>query len=44
MTYEIRLHPDADDYIKTKDSKSQRIIKNNLRKLEEEPYPRLTAD
>jgi mRNA-degrading endonuclease RelE of RelBE toxin-antitoxin system len=40
MTYEIRLHPDADDYIKAQDSKSQRIIKNNLKKLEEEPYPR----
>jgi mRNA-degrading endonuclease RelE of RelBE toxin-antitoxin system len=40
MTYEIRLHPDADDYIKARDSKSQRIIKNNLKKLEEGPYPR----
>lgn len=40
MTYEIRLHPDADEYIKAKDPKSQRIIKNNLRKLEEESYPR----
>lgn len=40
MTYEIRLHPDANNYIKSKDSKSQRIIKDNLRKLEEEPYPR----
>jgi mRNA-degrading endonuclease RelE of RelBE toxin-antitoxin system len=40
MTYEVRLHPDANQYIQSKDSKSQRIIKQNLRKLEEEPYPR----
>lgn len=40
MTYEIRLHPDASKYINSKDAKSRRIIKDNLEKLEEEPYPR----
>lgn len=40
MTYEIRLHPDADEYIKSRGAKGKRIIKNNLEKLEEDPYPR----
>lgn len=38
--YEIRLHPDANEYIQKLDSKSQRIVKDNLRKLEDDPYPR----
>jgi mRNA-degrading endonuclease RelE of RelBE toxin-antitoxin system len=39
MTYEIRIDTEALDFLESLDDKSSRIIKNNLQKLEEEPYP-----
>jgi mRNA-degrading endonuclease RelE of RelBE toxin-antitoxin system len=39
MTYEIRIDVDAAEFLNTKDHKTQSIIKDNLRKLSDEPYP-----
>lgn len=40
MTYDVRLDTGAAEYLDSLDSKSKRIVKDNLRKLEEDPYPR----
>lgn len=40
MSYNILLGDDARDYLAALDEKSQRIVKDNLRKLEDDPYPR----
>lgn len=40
MSYDILLSDDARDYIVVLDSKSKRIVKENLRKLEDDPHPR----
>lgn len=39
MTYEVRIDQEALEFLHSLDQKSRRIIKENLRKLEEEPYP-----
>ena len=39
MTYEVRIDQDALEFLQSLDQKSRRIIKDNLGKLEEEPYP-----
>lgn len=40
MSYNILLGDDARDYLTALDEKSQRIVKENLRKLQDDPYPR----
>jgi mRNA-degrading endonuclease RelE of RelBE toxin-antitoxin system len=40
MSYEILLADDAREYIAALDDKSTRIVKENLRKLADEPYPK----
>jgi len=40
MSYNVQLAEDANAYYQTLDEKSQRIVRNNLKKLEDEPYPR----
>jgi len=40
MSYEILLGADAREYVAALDDKSARIVKENLRKLAEEPYPK----
>ncbi|SDF98295.1 mRNA-degrading endonuclease RelE, toxin component of the RelBE toxin-antitoxin system [Halorubrum xinjiangense] len=40
MSYNVLLAEDAREYVSALDEKSTRIIKENLRKLAEEPYPR----
>lgn len=40
MSYNILLGDDARDYLSALDEKSQRIVKENLRKLQDDPYPR----
>ncbi|MFP4045643.1 MAG: type II toxin-antitoxin system RelE family toxin [Candidatus Aenigmatarchaeota archaeon] len=37
--YEVYLSEDADDFLSSVDAKSQRICKNNLKKLKSDPYP-----
>jgi mRNA-degrading endonuclease RelE of RelBE toxin-antitoxin system len=39
MTYEIRIDVDAAEFLNSQIEKTQDIIKENLRKLNEEPYP-----
>jgi mRNA-degrading endonuclease RelE of RelBE toxin-antitoxin system len=39
MTYEIRIDVDAAESLNTQDDKTHSIIKDNLRKLTDEPYP-----
>ncbi len=39
MTYEVRIDVDAADFLNSQDEKTQSIIKDNLGKLKEEPYP-----
>jgi len=43
MSYEVLLSEEARGYYGSLDEKSQRIVKENLEKLEEEPYPRPDA-
>lgn len=43
MSYNVLLADDAREYVSALDEKSTRIIKENLRKLAEEPYPRPAA-
>jgi len=43
MTYNVLLGDDARDYYTALDDKSQRIVRENLEKLEDEPYPRPDA-
>jgi len=40
MSFDILLSQDAREYLSALDEKSARIVKDNLRKLEDEPYPR----
>ena len=40
MSYNVLLADDAREYVSALDKKSTRIIKENLQKLAEEPYPR----
>jgi len=39
MTYEVRIDVDATEFLNSQDDKTQSIIKDNLGKLKEEPYP-----
>jgi mRNA-degrading endonuclease RelE of RelBE toxin-antitoxin system len=40
MSYNVLLSEDAEDYYNTLDEKSQRIVRENLEKLADEPYPK----
>jgi mRNA-degrading endonuclease RelE of RelBE toxin-antitoxin system len=40
MSYEILLADEARDYLAALDAKSTRIVKENLGKLADDPYPR----
>jgi mRNA-degrading endonuclease RelE of RelBE toxin-antitoxin system len=40
MSYSVLLSEDAQAYYEQLDNKSQRIVKENLEKLEEQPYPK----
>lgn len=40
MSYNILLGDNARDYLSALDEKSRRIVKENLRKLQDDPYPR----
>lgn len=40
MSYNILLGEDALEYLEALDEKSRRIVKDNLRKLTDDPYPR----
>ena len=52
MSYSVLLGPDAAEYLSLLDDKSERIVKENLGKLADSPYPgrgqgdkeRLTVD
>lgn len=37
--YEVLLHPDVVEFLDAIDDKSERIIRDNLEYLEEDPYP-----
>ncbi|UPM44852.1 type II toxin-antitoxin system RelE family toxin [Halocatena salina] len=39
MSYEVLLHPDVDEFLRSLDEKSERICRDNLAYLEENPYP-----
>ena len=43
MSYEVLLSDEAREYYGSLSEKSQRIVKENLKKLEDEPYPRPDA-
>lgn len=43
MSYNVLLSDEAREYYASLDDKSQRIVKENLEKLEDEPYPRPDA-
>lgn len=40
MSYDVYLGDEARDYYNALDEKSQRIVKDNLQKLADDPYPR----
>jgi len=40
MSYNILLGDQPREYIRALDDKSERIVKDNLRKLEDDPHPR----
>ena len=40
MSYNVLLAEEAREYVSLLDEKSTRIVKDNLRKLEEDPHPR----
>ncbi|OAQ51255.1 plasmid stabilization protein [Natrinema mahii] len=40
MSYDVLLADEAREYVDALDQKSTRIVKENLRKLEADPYPR----
>lgn len=40
MSYNILLSEEAQNYYQSLDEKSQRIVRENLEKLESEPYPK----
>lgn len=39
MSYKLYLEPDAKDFLDKLDDKSKRICKDNLRKVEDNPFP-----
>jgi len=39
MSYNVLLSEDAEAYYRALDEKSQRIVKGNLQKLADDPYP-----
>ncbi|MFW5904213.1 MAG: type II toxin-antitoxin system RelE family toxin [Candidatus Saliniplasma sp.] len=39
MSYELFVTREVSEFIQDKDEKTQRIIKENLRKLKDDPYP-----
>lgn len=39
MTYQVLLDEDVKDFLDSCDDKTKRIIKENLQKLAENPYP-----
>ncbi len=39
MSYDVLLHPDVDAFLRSLDEKSERICRNTLAYLEEDPYP-----
>ncbi|MDS0282599.1 type II toxin-antitoxin system RelE family toxin [Haloarcula onubensis] len=43
MSYEVVLAEEAREYVAALDEKSTRIVKDNLRKLADDPYPRPDA-
>ena len=43
MSYDVLLSDEAREYYGSLSEKSQRIVKENLEKLEDEPYPRPDA-
>lgn len=43
MSYNVLLGDEAREYYQALDEKSQRIVKQNLQKLAEDPYPRPDA-
>lgn len=40
MSYNVLLADQPREYVRTLDEKSTRIVKENLRKLEDDPHPR----
>jgi len=40
MSYNVLIAADAREYVSVLDEKSTRIVKENLRKLADDPYPR----
>jgi mRNA-degrading endonuclease RelE of RelBE toxin-antitoxin system len=40
MSYEVLLAEEAREFVGSSDEKSARIVKDNLRKLADDPYPR----
>lgn len=38
-TYEVLVSPEIYEFLQTQSEKTRRIVKDNLRKLEENPYP-----
>jgi len=40
MSYKILIGDDAREYVSALDEKSERIVKENLQKLADDPYPR----
>lgn len=44
MNYDLRVRKEVRNFIKQLDKKTQRIIKNNIRKLERNPYPGKSRD
>ncbi len=40
MSYQVTIDVDAREFLSSLDDKSQRICKENLLKLEDDPYPR----
>jgi len=40
MKYDVILSPESQEYLEKVDEKSERIIKDNLKSLKEEPHPR----
>ena len=39
MSYEVLVVPEINDFLQNQSKKTRRIIKENLSKLEENPYP-----
>lgn len=37
--YEVLISPEINEFLQTQDEKTRRIVKENLEKLEENPYP-----